>query len=277
MAVTTFKPEVWASVLLEAEKNAHVFVGVCNKDFEPMVEGAESVRINTIGRPTVNSYTGTITYEAVDTASQVLQLNQKKYIAFKVDDVDRAQAAGNFWTANLNEGAYALSDAKDQLVAGLYTDVATANKVNSGSAVGITSGDLAYTGLKNLMVELDEASAPRHDRWVVVPPWYHGLLLDNNKFVDASASGSTDPLKNGFVGRALGFDVFVSNNVVLVTGDDYAVLAGSKSAITFADQLQVMEAAKAETFFGDYVRSLHIYGAKVVKPSSLAYQLSSVT
>ena len=125
------------------------------------------------------------------------------------------------------------ADVADQYVASVYTGADAANQLGT---VSVTSADLAYTQLRKLKVKLDEANVAQAGRYVIVPPWYHGLLLENDKFVRVGASGTSEGLRNGAVGRTLGFDVLVSNNAPLVTGDDYAVMAGYPGAISFAEQ-----------------------------------------
>ena len=52
------------------------------------------------------------------------------------------------------------------------------------------------------------------------------------------------------VGTVLGMDVLKSNNAPFVTGDDYAVIAGHTSAISFAEQIVEMETLRLQTTFG---------------------------
>ncbi len=275
MAVTNFKSEIWAAELLESLKKDHVLAAVANRNYEGEVQAAgQSVRITSISRPTVNEYTGSVTYEELNDAQQILPLDQKNYFAFKVDDVDKKQAAGDFVPMAMQEASYAMRDDADLFIASLYTQAASANVISTTS---VTTGDLAYTMLKNLVVKLDTSSASRSNRWAVVTPWFHGLLLENTKFVDYSASGSLEPLLNGRVGRALGMEIYVSNNLTNTTGDDWTILAGSMQAITYAQQLMTIEAGRHQASFGDYVRGLMIYGAKVVHPGALAYGVASIT
>ena len=49
-----------------------------------------------------------------------------------------------------------------------------------------------------------------------------------------------------------------------------ALIAGHKSALTFASQINRMETVRNQNDFGDYIRSLNIYGYRVVKPESMA-------
>ena len=112
---------------------------------------------------------------------------------------------------------------------------------------------------------------------MIVPPWYHGLLLGSDLFVRVDASGNDQALRNGMVGRAFGFDILVSNNCVIATGDDYIVQAGYPGAFTFAEQIAKVEAYRPESAFSDALKGLHLYGAKLVRPTGIATLTASIT
>lgn len=273
MAITLFKPEVWAAVLLSSLKKALVYgaPGVANRSYEGEVRNAgDTVHITSIGRPTINTYvpgTTVIAPQQLTDSQRSLLIDQAKFFAFEVDDVDARQTAGNVIPEAMSEAAFGLSDVADQYIAATYTGVAAAN--NLGTVI-VDTGDKAYNELRRLMIKLDEASVPRQGRWVVVPPWYHGLLMDTQKFIDASASGSTDPLLNGHVGRAAGFDIRVSNNTPNPTTDNRVIIAGYPGAIAYAEQINKTEAYRPDDSFSDAVKGLHLYGAKLVRPDGIA-------
>jgi hypothetical protein len=276
----TFIPEIWSAMMLESLKKELVYAGpgVANRDYEGEIANmGDTVRIRSISRPTIASYTKgstTITPEQLTDAQRALVIDQAKYFAFEVDDIDAAQSPGGELEAGLMEAVYGLRDVADQYVAGLYTGAQSANQIGT---VSVTTAALAYTQLRRLKVKLDEANVPQQGRYVVVPPWYHGLLLEEDKFVRVDASGTDQALRNGIVGRALGFDVLVSNNAPLVTGDDYAVIAGYPKAISFAEQINKVEAYRPEDSFGDALKGLHVYGAKLVRPDGIATVIASIT
>lgn len=282
MSVTNFIPEVWAAQLLSSLKKSLVFAGpgIANRNYEGEIANqGDTVRITSISRPTVASYTKdstTITPETLTDANRSLSIDQAKYFAFEVDDIDLRQArdGGALMDEAAVEAAYALADTADQYVAGLYTGVDAGNAISTTS---ITSGTLAVTGLVNLKVKLDNANVPTMGRYVVLPPWYHGLLLQSDTFVRVDASGTSEALRNGFVGRAFGFDVYVSNNCINVTGDDWIIQAGYPGAITFAEQIAKVEAYRPESAFSDALKGLHLYGAKLVRPTGIATLTASIT
>lgn len=282
MAITNFIPEIWAAQLLASLKKALIFAGpgVVNRNYEGEIsEAGDTVRITSISRPTVGTYTRnstTITPETLTDAQRTLVIDQSKYFAFEVDDLDLRQArnGGALMAEAAAEAAYALADTADQHVAGLYTGVDAANAIGT---VSITTAALAVSNLIELKVRLDKANVPTQGRYVVVPPWYHGLLLQSDLFVRVDASGTDTALRNGITGRAFGFDVLLSNNTVNVTGDDWLVQAGHPSALSFAEQIAKVEAYRPESAFSDALKGLHLYGAKLVRPAAIATLTASIT
>jgi len=281
MAVTNFINEVWSATLLSSLKKNLIFAGpgVANRNYEGEIsDSGDTVKITSISRPTVANYTAAtvIAPEQLTDASRSLLIDQAKYFAFEVDDVDLRQAVsgGALMAEAAMESAYALADVADTHVAGLYIGVDAANAIGTRS---ITSAALALTGLVDLKTKLDVANVPTQGRYVIVPPWYHGLLLQNTSFIDLSASGSADALRNGTVGRAFGFDILVSNSVINSAGDDYIVQAGYPGAIAFAEQIAKVEAYRPENSFSDAIKGLHLYGAKLVRPTGIATMAASIT
>jgi N4-gp56 family major capsid protein len=276
----SFIPEIWSSKILVGLQKALVYgqPGVVNRDYEgDIAMQGDTVRIKSLSNPTIATYTKnstTITPETLTDAQRALYIDQAKYFAFEVDDIDQAQGTGGDLETALQAATYGLRDAADQYIVGLYTGADSANQIGT---VSVTTAALAYTQLRKLSVKLDEANVPQEGRWVVVPPWYHGLLLEEDKFVRVDASGSDQGLRNGIIGRALGFDVLKSNNAPLVTGDDYAVMAGHPMAISFAEQIVKVETYRPENAFSDAVKGLHVYGAKLVRPSAIATVVASIT
>lgn len=282
MAITNFIPEVWAAELLSSLKKNLVFGGptVVNRDYEgEITDAGDTVRITSVSRPTIATYTRNstvITPEQITDASRSLLIDQSKYFAFAVDDIDLRQSrnGGAVMSEAAVEASYGLADQADQYIAGLYTGADTANALGT---VSITTAALATNTLINLKIKLDQANVPTQGRYVCVPPWYHGLLLQDDRFIRVDASGTDQALRNGIVGRAFGFDVLMSNNAPFVTGDDYAVIAGHPMALSFAEQIVKVEAYRPQSSFSDALKGLYVYGAKLVRPSALATVVASIT
>lgn len=276
----TFIPEIWSAIMLDNLHKSLVYAGptVVNRDYEGEVRNqGDTVRIRNITRPTISDYvknTTVINPQTLTDVERSLLIDQAKYFAFEVDDIDAAQTPGGEMDAATMEASYGLADTADQFVAGLYTEVDAGNQLGT---VAVTTPALAVDTLVDLRVKLDEADVPTQGRYAVVPAWYHGLLLGDDRFVRVDASGSTEGLRNGTVGRAFGFDVLMSNNAPNPAGDDNVVMAGYPGAIAFADQIVSVETYRPESAFSDAVKGLHVYGAKVTRPTGLATAVASQT
>lgn len=276
MAIDNFIPEVWSARLLMNLRKFLVYgqAGVVNRDYEGEINQAgDTVRINSIGPVTVGTYTKNNNIgdpETLTDAQQTLLIDQAKYFNFQVDDIDRAQQKPQVMDAAMQEAGYGLRDVADQFIAGLYTGVAAGNTIGDDVTPIVPTKTDAYEYLVDLATILTDAKVPQDGRWVVVPPWFYGLLLKDDRFVDASKSGSTDALRNGQVGRAAGFDVLQSHNVPNTAGTKYKIIAGHPMAISYAEQINKVEAYRPEKRFADAVKGLHLYGAKLVRPAGIA-------
>lgn len=266
--------------------------GLVNRDYEgDIAQAGDTVHIITVGDPGVRDYTvGTdITWDELSDSEVTLTVDQKKYFAFKVDDVNKRQAAGDFAAAAGVNAAYGMSNAVDSFTSGLmYAGVDANNKgatslggnLGTGAsplALAVASPNEAYDNLLvPLRTTLSRAKIPTAGRWVAVSSDVYGLLLRDSRFIKVNESGTDDGLRNGIVGRAAGFDIFETQTAPVDTAHE-VVLAGHAMATTFADQLVEMEARRLENRFGDGIRGLHVYGAKVIRPTALAAAVVAVS
>jgi hypothetical protein len=295
IAITSFKPELWSKVILAAEKKALVFgsPGIVNDDYEGEISGpGTTVHITQFGDPEVSDYAPneSIAYQELDDAGQELLIDQRKYFAFVIDDVDKRQAAGDMQGYLEDRAAYKLADTADSFLAGFYTGVAQANILTGadGSTSSLTAANeiapLGYGGASSnpadfylkvilpLKVKLDEAYVPKQGRYLVVPPFGESLLEQTQAFVSVATPAQQAVFSEGLIGRVAGFDVYTSNNSVQFdqTNGGWVVQAGHPMALTFAEQIVQTEALRLQTTFGDAVRGLHVYGAKLVRPDHIA-------
>ena len=115
--------------------------------------------------------------------------------------------------------------------------------------------------------KLDDEKVPREGRWIVLPPWaVEDMVLKDS----ALSTPNIELLKEGFITRAYGFSVMMSQNVPNTTSTKYKILAGINFAATFAEQLAMIEAIRLEGSFSDAVRGLFLFGCKVCHPEALA-------
>ena len=279
MAIANFIPEVWSAAILKSlrDRLSYAQAGVINRNYEGEIARAgDTVHITNFVDPEVRSYTkyGPITWDQLTDATQALVVDQADYFAFKVDDIDKRQALPGFVEEATTGAAYNLATEADEYVAGLM--VAGAHADNQLGDVTVTGPDDAYGLLVDLRARLVRSNTPDEGRFVIVPPELYGVLLLDDRFIRADASGTTAGLRNGQVGRAAGFNVIESNRVPSTDVEGppadttFTVIAGHSMATTFAEQIAQTEAVRLHDAFADGVRGLHLYGAKVIRPTLLA-------
>ncbi|SDR76600.1 P22 phage major capsid protein family protein [Corynebacterium timonense] len=280
MSVKTFIPEIWNAAIQEPYEKNLIFgqPSIASNAWMGQITGiGDTVHINYLSAPTVRDYTkGTpIEVEELSTTSTKLNIDQGKYFAFRVHDVDKVQASGDLQGPATRSAGIELRDNADTYLSGLLKDgVLAANKLGT---VEVIDDDPAKAGaehsafkvLVKLSEKLNRQSVPTTGRYVVVGPGTYSALLMDPRFTRVDASGDAEGLRNGIVGRAVGFDVLVSNNVPVVSGREVAI-AGVPDAFAFASQLVETEALRDPSHFGDIVRGLNVYGAAVTRPEGIA-------
>ena len=269
MAIDNFIPSVWSARLIKANDKALVFGSVANRDYEGDISNfGDTVKISELGDITVATYTKnttSISPETLTDAQRNLQINQAKYFAFEVDDVDKAQQKPKVMDEAMRKAAYALADQQDQYIASLHADAGiTSDLGTTTTPIEITSSNvLDYISLVGQ--KMDESNVPTLDRWMICPAWFFHKI--NLAKIDLQ-NPNQDHIVNGHIGRVFGINLFLSNNFVNTTSTKYKLIAGVRDSISFAGQLVKIEAYRPEGAFSDAVKCLALYGAKVVKPDS---------
>lgn len=270
MAFSSFIPEIWSARLLEHLDKAHVYAGLLNRDYEGEIKAyGDTVHINQVKDVTIKDYTGADIDdpEELDSNSQTLTIDQAKYFNIQIKDIDNAQSHPKLMDEAMRRAAYGISDGVDIYVAGLLA--AGADAGNCITAADVAAAN-AYEYLVDIGTVLTEANVPMQGRWTVVPPWFHALLLKDDRFVSSGASHNEAVLAGGEVGMAAGFRILLSNNVPNTGGAEYKIIAGTNRAGSFAEQLVELEPYRREKNFADAVKGLNVFGAKVLQGKGLA-------
>ncbi|WP_147107144.1 P22 phage major capsid protein family protein [Nesterenkonia populi] len=272
MTIANFIPEIWSAALLQALNDRLVYgqPGVINRNYEgEIAQAGDTVHITAFGAPQTREYerNGTIEWDLLESTQQTMVIDQSRYFAFKVDDIDRRQALAGFVEESAGGASYNLaSDADSHLAGKMSSAITGANELSSGE---LTTPRQAYSHLVSLRTRLNRTNTPSEGRFAVIPPEMYALLLEDDRFIRADAAGTTEGLRNGVVGRAAGFEVMEANRVPEVNGG-YRVIAGHAIATTYAEQILNTEAMRLQNTFGDGVRGLHVYGSRVIRPEQLA-------
>lgn len=267
MAITNSIPKLISSKILRTLHNELVAKKICTLEPDaPIKQVGDTVYFTGLANPTISTYAGSITYEDLVDGSVALTINQKKYYAFKIPDIEAFQSNIDVKGSQVAEAAYGLANNADAYILALYGDAGlthTDASVDTATVLSTTSTTLR---------KLEEANVRSGNRWMVIPPWYKEKLeLAGVKFqINDGMKGEEGGVE--WV-KYNGTDIYVSNNVY-TTGSEgsYAskVLAGSYNSIVFAEQIMKNRFIdQLEDSFAAGASGLLVYGAKVIKPNEL--------
>src|ERR671911_58420 len=236
MAITNMISQVWsARILLKLQKSlVYAQPQVVRRDFEGEVAAeGDRIHFHSFNDLTIGTYvkdSTTLTYENLTDSRVTLLIDQSKYFAFRVDDINAAQMKPKVIDAAADRASYQLAQVADAYVASLYTGASSSNPDNIIEVTQATAANV-YSKFVGLAQRMDENNLPAEGRYAVIPPWVLALLRQDNTFV-TQASPST--VLNGSVGMIAGINLLVSNNVVH-TGtptDDAHIMAGVPQAVS---------------------------------------------
>lgn len=273
-----FRPEVWAAALMEPYQASLVYAqqGLVNREYIGEITGrGSSVRVSTIGKPTVKDYdpNADLETEDLDVTDVSYSIDQGSYINFRVEDVEALQAAGPLKDPAIRLAARGLAESADTWV-GSQMSTSAKNKLGNveiwkGNPDKAKEMTTATDALINLSEQLDNESVPEAGRFVVVGTGFYSALLRDPAFTRVDAAGTDQALRNGIIGRYVGMDILRSPNVPKTAGREH-IIAGTPEAFSFAEQINKIEQAREEKRFADLVKGLMIYGGKAFRPEGLA-------
>lgn len=268
---SAFIPEIWSQKLNNMLTKNCVMLKCVNRNYEGEIKNqGDTVKIITPAAVSISTVTDSaITYNELNPTETDLVIDQKKFFAFKIGDVAKAQANQDIMEAHLQNAKKAIEEVQDAYLLGQHAFVDANNIVGGTTAVTLDKTTI-YSNFVALALSLKNSDAVSNNQkpWVVINPTIESYLLQSTEFISAY-NVADETLREGAIGRIAGMDVLVSTNLTATNGKFY-VLAGTNEAITFASQLSKIESLRDKDSFSDLVRGLYLYGALTVQPKSLA-------
>jgi hypothetical protein len=249
MAVTNFIPQIWEARLMA--KFHERSVGQLITTAPTKIEGNKII-FNKVSDIALKDYEGSVSFDDLTTSKVELPMDVKKYWAFKVDDVDAVQAAGNLIDPHVAEAGYGLQEATDKLI--LDEALKTSHTVE---------GEKAYDVIVKANTQLNKNRVPKSERYVIV----NAEALEE-LHLDPRFTANYTILENGVIEGAKinGVQLIFSEEL---NGGEFAIVALHKSAIGFGKQLEETEAMRLQNAFADGVRGLQVCGVKTLREEAV--------
>ena len=127
---SAFIPEIWSQKLNNMLEKDSVMLQCVNRNWEGEIKNqGDKVKIITPAPVTISTLdSNTITYDELTPTSQELVIDQKKFFAFKVNDVASAQSNTDILEAHLKNAKKAIEEVQDTYLLSQHVNVDADNK-----------------------------------------------------------------------------------------------------------------------------------------------------
>lgn len=186
-----------------------------------------------------------------DTAASKVQviLNQWKEASFHLSDKDAEAVFAGFIPMQAAEAVKAIANGADSFILGKYTGI-----YQHGGTAGTTPFATALTAFKDARKYLNKSAAPLGDRRVVLDPDAEANALVLSQFLKADERGDQGGIINGEIGRKLGSDWFLNQNIPTHSAGSWAVTGAgyteNKSSVAVGAQTLILQGNSSTTTNG---------------------------
>jgi hypothetical protein len=290
-----FLPAVYSKKVLNFFRKSSVVEAITNTDYSGEIANfGDSVKI--VKEPTITVYQyergADVTQTKLTDQELSLVVDTANAFKFKVDDIESNMSHVNWREVASSSAAYALKDAFDEgVLATMFSGVSASSPnhiLGSDNATDLAAGTFDGTGnldigfgssehdpidvLGHMARLLDEQSVPEEGRWFVASPdFYEVLSATSSKLLSVDYNAGQGSIRNGLVssGKLRGFNMYKSNNIADTTNAAGKCIGGHISSTATAQTITSTEVLRDPDSFGDIVRGLHVYGAKVLRGEAL--------
>lgn len=224
-----FVPEIWAQKALEILRNQIVLARRVTMDSEiATFNQGETLHIPYPGTFTTNdkAANGAVTLQTPSGGTSVsLTLNKHKEVSFLVEDHAKAVANQDIMTRYMEGGIIAIAEKIETDLWATYSSFT--------HSVGTSGTDLTAASVRAARKALNDQKAPQTDRSLVVSSKDEISLLGDSALQNYFAYSRPEAVAEGSLGRAYGFDIFMSQLAPVVAGTPNSTknLAFSRGAI----------------------------------------------
>lgn len=163
----------------------------------------------TIRKPvtfTAAEFSTAISAQAITENSTTVVLDKHLDVSFEITAKEMSLSIDQYSERIINPAMAAIAQKIDEYLCGLYADV----PFYAGTA-GTTPATLAAVAAAGKVLNINKA--PMAGRNLVIDPSAHASLVVLDAFAGADKSGSTEALREASIGRALGFDTYMDQNI----------------------------------------------------------------
>ena len=266
--VAHFQQTIWSKSILRSLDKITSLRNHCSFQYERESKNAKEVKILSVNRPAIRTYTpGTpLVRESAADSSQILQINQYRYFNFEVEDIVKAQSVPGLMEALTDEAAKGLALEGDKYVASVVKTAADGGEIaTSASEISLTKS--------NAMESVEDGFTVLYGNDCKVTDMFYLELVPKaftiyRQSLTELSTNNPEILKKGAVGKINNAYVCIDNCLPESDTAHYNILRTDK-AVAFAEQIEKVEKYRPEGAFTDAVKGLYVFGAKIVRPNEI--------
>jgi hypothetical protein len=213
---SAFVPQLWANEGLAILEENMVMGGLVHRDFEPVVANfGETVHTRRPGSFKVRRKTDTtsLTQQDASAVNVPVVLNQWFYTSFTIKDGEASKSFKDLVQVYLLPGMQTIARGVDRALLGHVHKFLSGPTGRAGRLRNMTSSN-AKDYVLAARERLNVNKAHETDRRLVVSPSSETSMLQTDLFLKANERGDGgSALENARLGRILGFDTFMAQNV----------------------------------------------------------------
>lgn len=268
MSINNFQRTVWTKKIQRQLETITSLKDHCDFEFEGEIELASRLKVIGVNRPTINKYEPgkSIKREQGKDNSQFMDIDQFFYFNFEVDNVDKAQSQKGLIENLSKEATQGLSEQADSYIANLVK--VNFNKLSHAETIVVSEledGGISHIeeGFETLYNNNCKTSDKYHLE--INATWYTKL----RPYIIALDTNNSELIKKGYIGKYGNALISIEN---LLAKDDQGrtlCMLRTNKAIAYAGQIRNVKAYEPDDSFGDAVKGLLVFGAKIMRPKQI--------
>lgn len=265
MGNTLLTPQIIAKEAIMTLQNQMVFAGLVHRDFSnEFVKVGDTITVRKPATFVSKEFNGTIEVQDATESGVPVKMDKHLDISFSVDSKDLTLNIVDFSEQFIKPVMEAHAQALDAMLAKQVLDIPYVVDVSDTASMA----DFANVGK---VMNLNKV--PMSGRNLVLGPNDHSKYVVLPQIMNAEKSGSTQALRDANMGRILGLDTYMDQNVVTTAKGTLAASNGTLSATGDKDATQVVISATAASgtlVKGDILSFADVPGTYVVTEGATA-------
>ena len=262
-----FIPELWSDEVIGAYKSNLVLANLVTKLSHKGKKG-DAINIPKPARGTASAKAAGTQVNLISDVAATVGVSISKHYEYSklIEDIAEVQALASMRKFYTDDAGHALAKQVDTDLFALVSGLNSGNFLDGAGAAytgSAAAADIKDSGIRAMLLKLDNADVPMDNRAMVIPPVAANDLLGEARFTEQQFIGSGDAIKTGKIGAIYGVDIFISSNCPTSDASDVNRIGClfHKEAMVLAEQVGVRSQTQyKQEYLGDLFTADTIYG-----------------